>query len=151
MTPAPTPAPAVDITGATTATASTLGTGTGVDNTCVICPDGATAGDDYVPYDGDLRTCADLIDEAKLYETGSYDCGYYELDKQHCCFTAPQNPCIICPDGATAGDDYVPEYSGNSENSYTCLELIDWALDFESGSDACEFLFDIDVAYCCPP
>jgi hypothetical protein len=148
MTPAPTPAPVVDITVATTMTTSTLGAGTGGDNPCIICPDGTAVGD-FAPYvdDGDLRTCADLIDEAKLYETGSYDCGGFEFGERECCFTPPQNPCIMCPDGATAGDDYVPEYAGNS---MTCLELINSSLDFESGSAACGW-FDIDAAYCCPP
>ncbi len=32
------------------------------------------------------------------------------------------NPCIICPNGITAGDDFVPNAS--SGNSMTCLELI---------------------------
>jgi hypothetical protein len=57
------------------------------------------------------------------------------------------NPCIICPDGATAGDDYVPDYEGNT---LTCSDLIGGAKQFESGSDACVW-YDIDVAYCCPP
>ena len=147
MTPATTLAPVVDITVATTTTTSTLGAGTGGDNPCIICPDGTAVGN-FAPYadDGDFRTCADLIDEAKLYEAGSYDCGRSELDELYCCFVKPENPCIICPDGATVGDDYVPEYAGNS---MTCLELINYSLDFKSGSDGCA-LFDIDVAYCCP-
>ena len=82
MTPTPTPAPADGTTVATMTTTSTLGTGTGVDNPCIICPDG-TAVDDFAPYadSGDLRTCADLIDEAKLYERGSDDCGWIEKNE----------------------------------------------------------------------
>ena len=138
MTPAPTPAP-LD-----------TGTVTGVDNTCIICPDG-TAADDFAPHaeDGDSRTCADFINEAKLYETGSDDCGWFEFQELHCCYTIPENPCIICPDGATAGDEYVPEYAWNSVTRATCKDLIDWAKQFETGSDACG-RYDIDVAYCCP-
>ena len=151
MTPAPTPAPLDDTTTtvATMTTTSTLGSGTEVVNPCIICPDGITAGDDFSPYadDGDLRTCADFIDEAKLYETGSDDCGWFELEELSCCYAIPDNPCNICPDGATTGDDYVSEYAGNS---ITCLELINSSLDFESGSDACG-LFDKDAAFCCPP
>ena len=37
----------------------------------------------------------DLINEAQIYETGSDDCGWFELFKLHCCFTAPKIPCII--------------------------------------------------------
>jgi hypothetical protein len=149
MTPAPTPAP-LDTTVATTTTMSTLGTGTGVDNPCIICPDG-TGVDNFAPYadTGDFRTCSDLINEAKLYETGSDDCGWFETYELQCCYTIPENPCIICPDGATAGDDYVPEYADNSVTRTTCKDLIDGAKRIESGSDACG-LYDIDVAFCCP-
>ena len=102
-------------------TTSTLGSGTGVDNPCIICPDG-TAIDDFVPHadDGDSKTCADLINEAKLYETSSNECGNSEFDELYCCYTKPENPCIVCPDGATAGDDYVP-YEGSTA---TCLGLV---------------------------
>ena len=105
----------------------------------------------FSPYadNGDLRTCADFIDEAKLFGTCSNECGYSELHKLNCCYTTPTNPCIIFPDGATAGDDFVPEYAGNSVNRATCKDLIGGATRFETGSDACG-LYDIDVAYCCP-
>ncbi len=76
ITPATTCAPAVDIAVVTTTTmTSTSGSSTEVDNPCIICQDGTAVGG-FSPYadDGDLRTCADLIDEAKLYETGSNDC-----------------------------------------------------------------------------
>ncbi len=138
MTPAPTPAPTDD-------------TPTVVDNTCIICPNGANAGGNIAPYTntGDLRTCADLIDEAKLYDAGDDDCGWYVLTEKDCCFTLPENPCIICPNGATASDEYVPEYAVNSVIRATSKDLIEGAKQFESGSDACG-LYDIDVAYCCP-
>jgi len=119
MTPAPTPAPLDDTTTvATMTTTSIFGTGTEADNTCIICPDGITAGDDFTPYadDGDFRICADLINDVKLYETGSVACRHSEmLYEPYCCYTKPENPCIICPDGAIAGDDYVPGYAWNSE------------------------------------
>ena len=135
MTPAPIPAPV------------TLDNGTGVGNTCIICPDGTDAAA-FAPYadDGDSRTCTVLIDEARMYKIGSDDCGYSELHELHCCYTAPENPCIICPDGATAGDDYVPEDAGNSVGRATCKEFIDGAKRFESESDVCGF-YEIDVAY----
>ena len=122
------------------------------DDACIVCPNGPTTGlDDYPPYaaSGDTRTCADLIAEAKEYESGTEDCGLAEFHEVVCCYTEPVNPCIICPGGVTAslGDDYVPEYEGNAA---TCAELVAGAMRFESGSDACA-LYDIDVGYCCPP
>ncbi len=93
----------------------------------------------------------DLINDVKLYETGSVACRHSEmLYEPYCCYTKPENPCIICPDGAIAGDDYVPGYAWNSEESWTCKDKIEGAKRFESGSGACR-IYDIDVAYCCPP
>ena len=121
----------------------------GVDNPCIICPNGATAGDNLIPYPNSTnpRTCAEIIDAAKLSEIGSDDCGYFEFSELLCCFVEPEIPCIICPDGATATDDYVPEYEGNT---LTCSGLIESATQFESRSDECR-LYAIDVAFCCPP
>ena len=144
----PSPAPVDYFLSAQTTTPSALGTDTGVNNPCIICPNGTDI-DDFAPDvdDGDSRTCADLIDEAKLYEIGSDECGGFEFKELNCCYTIPENPCIICPDGATAGDDHVPEYR---DDTATCSDLIGGAKQFESGSDACR-LYDKDVAYCCPP
>ena len=145
VTPAPTPAPAEETTGESTSLAPE------VENPCTICPNGPDDGyDDIRPYTDDNRTCKELIDDAKLYETGSDDCGLFEFDELQCCYTPPKNPCIICPDGATAGDDFVPEYAANSEIRGTCKELIEAAKQFESGSDACG-LYEIDEAFCCHP
>ncbi len=105
MTPAPTPAPTAE----TTSVSPTLET---VDyDTCIICPNGATFGDDYKPYvnSGNFKTCAELIDDAKKFESGTDACGWAEFyDEYHCCHTAPVNPCNICPHGATVagGDNY---------------------------------------------
>jgi hypothetical protein len=54
------------------------------------------------------------------------------------------NTCIICPNGATAGDDYFPEIEGNN---LTCSQIIEFAT--ESGSKFCK-LASIVSAYCCP-
>ena len=57
------------------------------------------------------------------------------------------NPCSICLDEATAGDDYPPRYKGNT---YTCSSLIEGVTKFKSGSDVRRLYYDIDVTYCCP-
>ncbi len=124
--------------------------GTVIGNPCIICSEGTDVAD-YSPYAayGDSRTCSDIIDEAKLYESGTEDCGYFELDELSCCFSEPENPCAICPNGVTAsgGEDYVPEYD---DNTATCADLIAGALNIESGTNACAS-YDIDKAFCCPP
>jgi hypothetical protein len=119
-----------------------------VENPCTICSNGATAGYDFAPYasiDGDLTTCAELINATKLYEAGSENCGYSQFHELRCCYEVPENPCIICPNGASAGDNFVPEYE---ENTHTCKDLIDSARQFESESDACG-LYDVYVGFCC--
>jgi hypothetical protein len=144
VTLAPTPAS----TGETTSESSRAGTE--IENQCVICPNGPSTGfDDYAPYADDEydRTCAQLIQNALTVESGTADCGWYEFGELECCETQHENPCVICPDGATAGDDYVPPYDGNFA---TCGDLIEGATQLRSESDACS-LYDIDVSYCCPP
>jgi hypothetical protein len=139
-------APDTAIEATTTTIASTLNS-----NPCIICSDGPTTGlDDYAPYaaSGVSTTCADLIDEAKQYESGTEDCGLAEFHEVVCCYTEPVNPCIICPGGVAAslGDDYVPEFEGNTA---TCADLTAGGMTFESGSDACA-LWEFVVEYCCP-
>jgi hypothetical protein len=154
VTPVPEPPtdPPTPIPAPTEETMSVSPTSETVDyDKCIICPNGAFS-DDHKPYaaDGDFTTCAELIDAASKFESGSRDCGFAEFnDEYSCCYTAPVNPCNICPDGATVagGDDYVPEYEGNSAS---CSDLIEDANLYESGSFSCR-LYDIDKGKCCPP
>ena len=120
------------------------------ENPCIICPDGATAGDDFAPYTdrGNSMTCGELIDAAKSQEAQSYWCGLCIVDAVYCCPVTPVDPCIICPFGAFAGDDFVLRPSTGSTK--TCREIIDFAMLFESGSQYCK-LNEADEALCCPP
>jgi hypothetical protein len=95
---------------------------------------------------GDLRTCSKLIDAAKQYEQGTEWCGLHEMHEVHCCPTVPLNLCALCPNGATAGDDFVPEYEGNNS---TCKELIDYAKGHEMDSDYCGYIGKHIESYCC--
>lgn len=118
---------------------------------CIVCPDGASAGDDFAPYAdfGDLTTsCIDMIDAAKQYANGTESCAMFEVSAVGCCPTAPENPCIICPDGATAGDDIVPY--AEKGLTMTCAELIEDYKLYESGSDNCQLYGELDTVYCCP-
>ena len=117
---------------------------------CIVCPDGASAGDDFAPYAdfGDLTTCSEMIDAAKQYANGTELCAIMEVGAVGCCPTAPENPCIICPDGATAGDDIVPY--AEMGLTMTCAELIEDYKLYESGSDNCQLHGELDKVYCCP-
>ena len=63
-------------------------------------------------------------------------------------FSGIDNPCIICPNGITVGDDFVPNVS--SGNSMTCLELIKSSMENESGSPTCIALSSIYKISCAP-
>jgi hypothetical protein len=108
-----------------------------VENPCLICPYGATRENDYVPYaskeDPDPITCKEIIDNAKLFETGSLWCSQYEFAGSWCCTTTPDDPCTLCPNGITVADDYEPYNDG-----FTCSYwLDDYATYFEAKSDKC--------------
>jgi hypothetical protein len=123
--PEPPTDPPTPISAPTEETTSVSSTSEYVDfKTFIICQNGATTGnDDYQPHanSGDFTTCVELIDAARNFESGTKACGLAEFyDEYQCCYTAPANPCSICPDGATvAGDDYW--------NRTTCSDLIEEA------------------------
>ncbi len=57
-------------------------------NPCNICPDGATAADDFIQFaeSGQLTTCKSNIDFFKLIEAESYVCSKFgPYDKVGCC------------------------------------------------------------------
>ena len=123
-----------------------------VETPCLICRDGATAGDDFAPYaaDGLNATCADLIKEMKVFEDGSEECGWlgFKDIKSACCpTTPPENPCMVCPDGITATDNFAP-YADWGDNT-TCNELVELALLSEAGSELCS-IYELDLIFCCP-
>jgi secreted trypsin-like serine protease len=69
------------------------------DDLCTVCPNGATAGEDYTPYidTGGFTTCGKIIELAKEYKIGLEDCANAEMYKVLCCFAVLVSPCIICP------------------------------------------------------
>ena len=118
------------------------------ENPCTICQDGPTAGDDFAPYEGNPLTCSEFIEIATLFETGSYQCGASQVHELLCCFTGPEDPCILCPtNGATAGDDFIPEQSGST---LTCADLIATAQLLETESDFCVIHGELIETNCCP-
>ena len=119
-----------------------------VENPCLICPDGATAGDDYVPYASrEPITCKELIDNATLFETGSLWCSEYEESAGlYCCPTTPDDPCTLCPNGITVADDYDPYNDGN-----TCSDKLDFYAYYDAKSDTCTVGPGAYIeSHCCP-
>jgi hypothetical protein len=135
-----------------TTTPGSASTGTTIENQCVICPNGPSTGlDDYLPYanNGDSRTCAQLIQDALNFESGTEDCGLADIASKECCYTPPENPCILCPTGTTIDLDKVPVYSGHPD-LLTCSMLSEEALYFESESSYCRWFNPLDQKFCCP-
>jgi hypothetical protein len=114
------------------------------ENPCVICPDGATAGDDFIPFEdsGDLMTCKEYIEMHATFEAGSDLCFGGEVEAL-CCPSpsAPETPCNICPGGATAGDGFLP-FSAHS----TCGELMAEAEFFRKSSENCKHYEGYEVS-----
>ena len=119
------------------------------ENPCIMCPDGATAGDDFVPYanDGENRTCKDYIDYYKLVEKGSETCDWSQQDEGYCCPTTLENPCIVCPNGITAGDDFMVVLLGGI--LMPCKELIEDYKFYDAENPVCDGK-DWWEALCCP-
>lgn len=134
-----------------------------VENPCVICPDGASAGTEFVPYanDGGTQTCREIIEAYMLVEAGSENCIQGGVSEANCCppvsylmpalglgeRTGPEHPCEICyTAGATvAGGNTFSPFSTSS----SCGELIGYAKVTAAGSDACQFFEGYECS-CCP-
>ena len=116
---------------------------------CIICPDGATAGDDFVPFanDGENITCKEYIDYFKLIEKGSATCDWSQYVEGYCCPTTLENPCIACPDGITAGDDFMPYAEGGY--LFTCKVIIEEYKFLDAENPWCAWK-DWEEALCCP-
>jgi hypothetical protein len=125
------------------------------ENPCIICPDGATAGDDFAPnaefYEIPL-TCKKYIDMFKTFEEESDMC---ELSQYYagggCCpsnLSAPENPCVACPNGISVGDDFAP-YAG-SGNLVPCSKMMEEFLLVDSENFICGAEKEWQEALCCP-
>jgi hypothetical protein len=120
------------------------------ENPCIICPNGITAagGENYVPSaDTGGLTCVQLVEIARIFESGSYICGDAEIQAYPCCPNEPEDPCIICPNGATAGNDFIP--NAEEGGTLSCSDLIEVASYFETGSSFCGVQGEIHESLCC--
>ena len=62
--------------------------------------------------------------------------------------TTSDDPCTICPNGAT---DSASPYTDEAGNILTCGDIIDAATAFETGSDDCAYVESLELEqYCCP-
>lgn len=111
---------------------------------CTICPDGVTVADDVAASFG----CAEYIKGVLQFESESDVCTiqgkYYESS---CCPVAAEDPCVICPDGASAGDDFAPY--ADAGDPRTCKEFIEVYTTFDAGSELCS-MGEVEEHYCCP-
>ena len=110
---------------------------------CSFCPGGLSNPNLVLPTDNGT-TCAMALTYASSITEIDPDCTTLILADALCC--APIYPCIICPNCATVGDDFVPNASINEA---TCAELIDAAKQNGTGSDWCA-ISEIQELYCCP-
>ena len=64
------------------------GSTTAINDYCNICPDGITAGDDFIPWSS-FDTCKDLVQNAKIYENGTMGCNFHKGYEVSCCPNTP--------------------------------------------------------------
>ncbi len=122
-----------------------MGTGTEVDNPCIVCPNGATAGDNYVPeYEGNTATCLELIEGAKQFESGSDSCGLYDV-VTYCCPPEETSVCIFCPSGLSNPDLILPTNDG-----VTCGMTLTYASSIVETDPDCATLILAEVLCCAP-
>jgi len=119
------------------------------ENPCIVCPDGATADDGFVPFanEGENITCKEYIDFFKLIEKGSATCDWSQQVEGYCCPSTLENPCNACPNGITAGDDFMPY----AEIGYLipCKVIIEDYKFFDAENPECAWK-NWDEALCCP-
>jgi hypothetical protein len=117
-------------------------------NPCTICPDGATVGKEFVPYNDDGRTCEDIINAALTFDAESEMCLVWaKEDEYKCCpsnTTSFDDYCNICPDGILAGNNFVQQWSGGN----TCKDLVEDAKLYENGSVGCNFYKGYELRCC---
>jgi len=68
-------------------------------DSCILCPNGITAGNDYTPYinDGDTTTCKEIVDlTAFSFTKDDESCKGSMIMEVYCCPTVQENPCLIC-------------------------------------------------------
>ena len=113
--------------------------------------DMATADNDFFPHPegGNINTCQDIIDYGTEYETDeSYICEVnLNLWEYICCPPAINHPCLVCPNGVTVDDVFVPYPEG--ENICTCKDITYVASTFEAETDWCGYFESLDQ-FCCP-
>jgi hypothetical protein len=62
------------------------------DDYCNICPDGITAGNNFIPWSSGSETCKQFVEDAKVYENGTVGCNYYKGYEMSCCPRAEHTP-----------------------------------------------------------
>jgi len=65
---------------------------------CILCPNGISVSDDYIPTDfGDDATCKEIVDLTAFSLTKDDEsCNGSMIMEVYCCPTVQENPCLIC-------------------------------------------------------
>lgn len=139
---------------------------------CTFCPQGNSAGDDFIiPGSPDNTTCGQLrdyaayrgvkqnSDECQLWQPAEFFCCPSNDDEQSSVISideamdaasngAAQDPslCSFCPTGISAEEDYVVPESGGT----TCGQLYGYAKSLEDGSEMCQQV-QLAEQVCCVP
>ena len=118
---------------------------------CTICADGITAEDNFALPSSDSNDpttgCEYIVSlTAEAFIEGHENCEASKMNERYCCPDPNIQPCTICADGITAGEDFV--LPGSDE---TCKMIVDQDLGFIvlEGDESCEMM-KMNERYCCP-
>jgi len=125
----------------------------GMENPCIACPEGLPEGavDTVVTIDGEDDTCANWINDGfiSFLEGGTDYCYLSKAPIESAC--CPEqvkelaDPCIICPNGFTEGEDTV----ASEIDETTCGELESTSSTISAGGILCES-YKLAAFTCCP-
>ena len=127
-----------------------------IEKPCTICADGITEDNFALPGSdsNDPTTGCEYIVSltAQAFTEGDENCEASKMNERYCCPDPNIQPCTICADGITAGEDFVLPGSDDGESPpTTCKMIVDQDLAFFSeGDENCEVMMKTYEAFCCP-
>jgi len=111
------------------------------EDSCTLFPNGITAGDDSLPYEACSKGIAAFVECESESDVCTIQGKFTSLIAA--LLQPAENPCMICLDEVTDGDDHVsPSWVVNKE-------IIESYTTFEAGSELCAFKGN-EEAYCFP-
>jgi len=127
----------------------------GAQSSCDVCPAGLEVADDTAVSlfaAGETATCAQIVPQAASVED-SVECEYYRAQAARTCCpaqaAAPDDPCLLCPDGLEVAEDTLVTEGEDAAETPTCGQVLDIAGSLPSDSPLCLLAGTYMASVCC--